>query len=90
MDKQPSMNDSSLNTSKTRRESHIRTMLKTLSWRIIATLTTVIITYIVTGSLDSAWKVGSVEFIAKMFIYYVHERIWQLAPRGYVRKLFGS
>ena len=84
------MTDASLNSAKNLRESHLRTMLKTLSWRIIATLTTIIITYIVTGSVDSAWKVGSAEFIAKMVIYYVHERIWQLAPRGYIRKLFRS
>ena len=83
------MTDTSLNTSKKLRESHIRTMLKTISWRIIATLTTVIITLIITGSVDSAWKVGSVEFVAKMVIYYVHERVWQLAPRGYIRRLFG-
>lgn len=71
------------------RESHFRTALKTLSWRVIATLTTVIITWIVTGSLDSAWKVGSLEFVTKMALYYLHERAWQLAPRGSVRKVFG-
>ena len=89
MDKQLS-NEPAFREAVFQRESHVRTVLKTFSWRIIATMTTVLITYIVTGSLDSAWKVGGVEFFAKMLIYYVHERIWQLAPRGTVRKLIGS
>ena len=75
---------------KKQRESHIRSILKTFSWRIIATMTTVILTYWITGSFDSAWKVGGAEFFAKMVIYYFHERAWQLAPRGSVRKWFGA
>ena len=71
MDKQLS-NEPSVPEAVFKRESHVRTVLKTFSWRIIATMTTVLITYIVTGSLDSAWKVGGVDFIAKMLVYYVH------------------
>ena len=69
------------------RESHIRTILKTLSWRIVATTTTIIIAYFVFGDVSSALAVGGIEFFAKMLIYYVHERIWQLVPRGTVRKI---
>ncbi len=69
------------------RESHIRTILKTLSWRIVATSTTIVIAYFVFGDISSALKVGGIEFFAKMLIYYVHERAWQLAPRGSVRTI---
>ncbi|MDE0937822.1 MAG: DUF2061 domain-containing protein [Mariniblastus sp.] len=69
-------------------ESHTRTLLKTFSWRIVATTTTIAIAYFVFGSISSALKVGGIEFIAKMFIYYAHERVWQIAPRGYVRNWF--
>jgi len=69
------------------KESHTRTILKTISWRIIATTTTVTIAYFIFGDISNALKVGGIEFFAKMVIYYLHERAWQAAPRGTVRKL---
>jgi uncharacterized membrane protein len=70
------------------RESRVRSILKTLSWRIIATTTTVTIAYFVFGDISSALKVGGIEFFAKMVIYYFHERLWQMVPRGRVRGWF--
>ena len=70
------------------RESHIRTLLKTISWRIVATTTTIIIAYLVFGDVGSALAVGGIEFFAKMVIYYLHERAWQIIPRGSVRHWF--
>ena len=69
------------------RESHLRTVLKTLSWRIVATTTTIVIAYFVFGDISSALAVGGIEFFAKMGIYYAHERVWQLVPRGTVREI---
>ncbi len=69
------------------RESHLRSILKAFSWRIIATLTTGLIAYAITGEIDTAILIGSIEFVLKFVIYYVHERLWQLAPRGSVRRL---
>ena len=71
-------------------ESHARTLLKTFSWRILATTTTVVIAYLVFGDVSNALKVGGIEFFAKMIIYYMHERAWQLLPRGSVRGWFGK
>ena len=70
------------------KESHIRSVFKTISWRIIATSTTIIIAYFIFGDISDALKVGGIEFFAKMIIYYVHERIWQIAPRGAIRSIF--
>lgn len=61
-------------------ESRLRSLLKAISWRVIATLTTMLITWWVTGSLNAAMLVGSVEFFAKFVIYYLHERIWLRIP----------
>ncbi len=69
------------------KESRLRSVLKTISWRIIATTTTVSIAYIVFGDISNALKVGGIEFFAKMLIYYLHERAWQKIPLGRVRKL---
>jgi uncharacterized membrane protein len=76
-----------LASSKDLRESHLRSILKALSWRVIATLTTGLIAYAITGEIDTAILIGGIEFALKFVIYYLHERLWQLAPRGSVRHL---
>ena len=53
-----------------------RTIIKTLTWRVTASLTTVIIAWILTGDLLIGISIGSIEAIAKIFLYYFHERIW--------------
>ena len=58
--------------------SHARSLAKALTWRVTATLTTAIIAYIVTGELSTAAVIGGIEFILKFFIYYGHERVWNL------------
>ncbi len=63
------------------RDSHIRSLAKAFSWRIVATLTTSIIAWIVTGQLETAVVIGSIEFVLKFLIYYLHERAWQLVPQ---------
>lgn len=61
------------------RDSHIRSLAKAFSWRIVATLTTGMIAYLVTGSFDTAALISGIEFVVKFLIYYLHERAWQLA-----------
>jgi uncharacterized membrane protein len=70
-----------------KKESHLRSILKTVSWRIIATSTTIAIAYFVFDDINRAIQVGGIEFFAKMIIYYFHERAWQVIPRGRVRKI---
>tara|TARA_B110000238_G_scaffold81764_1_gene90033 strand:- start:359 stop:565 length:207 start_codon:yes stop_codon:yes gene_type:complete len=53
-----------------------RTVIKTLTWSITASLTTFLIAWILTGDLLIGISIGSVEAIAKIFLYYFHERIW--------------
>ncbi len=69
-------------------ESHGRSILKALTWRIIATLTTGIIAYSVTGEVITAVTIGGLELVIKLVFYYLHERMWQLMPHGTVRRLF--
>lgn len=51
-------------------------LLKTVSWRVIGTLDTMIISYILTGKLDVALSIGGIEVVSKMILYYLHERAW--------------
>ena len=76
-----------MNTVTYDRESRLRSLLKAFSWRIFATFTTVMIAWVITGKIDAAILIGSVEFVLKFFIYYLHERAWQMIPRGTIRNL---
>ena len=56
--------------------SRTRSLVKALTWRITATLTTAVIAYIVTGELNTAVIIGGLEFVLKFIMYYGHERAW--------------
>lgn len=72
------------------KESHTRSILKAFSWRIIATSTIIAIAYFKTGDISFALELGAIEFFIKLLVYYLHERAWQIAPRGSIRKVFGA
>ncbi len=57
-------------------ESAIRSVFKAISWRVLATLTTAIVVYLITGSTEFAVAIGLIEGIAKIGLYYFHERLW--------------
>jgi len=67
-------------------EKPIRSMAKAISWRIVATLTTILLVFMYTGDLVISGSVGVLEFVLKIIIYYVHERIWNLLGFGRVKK----
>ncbi len=56
--------------------SYKRHILKTISWRLVGTLDTVIISWLVTGSYAWGLTIGGIEIISKMILYYFHERAW--------------
>ncbi|MDA0766533.1 MAG: DUF2061 domain-containing protein [Verrucomicrobia bacterium] len=64
------------------RESNVRSLLKAVSWRLIATGTTILIAWLVYGDIKPALAIGGLEFLAKFAIYYLHERMWQVIPHG--------
>ena len=53
-----------------------RTITKTLTWRVTASLTTFIIAWILTGDFLIGVSIGGIEAITKILLYYFHERIW--------------
>ncbi|MEX0967224.1 MAG: DUF2061 domain-containing protein [Bacteroidia bacterium] len=60
----------------TKRASHIRSIVKGLSWRTLGTLDTILISYFYTSNPMGALQVGVTEVVTKVILYYVHERIW--------------
>jgi uncharacterized membrane protein len=56
--------------------SYKRHILKTISWRIIGTIDTMILSWFITGSWKWGLAIGGAEVITKMVLYYLHERAW--------------
>ena len=61
------------------KETKKRSIIKTITWRILATLTTMLLVYAFSSNLGLAASIGAVEIVVKLIFYYIHERIWQLA-----------
>lgn len=64
-----------------KKSSHIRSILKGISWRVVATVDTILVVLLVTCllgdcSIENAIKIGFSEFLIKLAIYYFHERVW--------------
>lgn len=64
-----------------KKSSHIRSILKGISWRFIALADTILVVLLLTSlltecSIEDAIKIGATEFLLKLAIFYFHERIW--------------
>lgn len=59
-----------------------RSLVKTISWRTIGTIDTIVISYIITGNLIMAASIGSIEVVTKMTLFYFHERAWNKTSFG--------
>jgi uncharacterized membrane protein len=70
------------------RDTHGRSIAKAISWRILGSLDTFLISLVITGNLTAASSIASVETLSKIVLYYLHERAWARIPLG--RKVRGA
>ena len=63
-------------------ESHPRSFAKAVSWRILGSIDTFIWSLIMTGSMKVAGSIAVFEVLSKIFLFYFHERIWDVVPWG--------
>lgn len=56
--------------------SRKRHIAKTITWRIVGTIDTIIISWFITGNPLTGLKIGLAEVTTKMILYYLHERVW--------------
>ncbi|MDH3323038.1 MAG: DUF2061 domain-containing protein [Flavobacteriaceae bacterium] len=63
-------------------ETKRRSAAKSITWRILASIDTAIISYVLTGSFKIAISIGVIENIVKIVIYFFHERAWNLVKWG--------
>ena len=66
--------------------SKTRSILKTLSWRIVGTLDTMFLGWFITGHPTVGLKIGALELVTKFVLYYFHERIWLKSKYGIKNK----
>jgi uncharacterized membrane protein len=63
-------------------EKPFRSVVKSISWRIIGTLDTIVIAWFVTEKVGLALTIGSIELVTKMLLYFLHERAWNIIKWG--------
>jgi uncharacterized membrane protein len=59
-----------------RADKPLKSIMKSVSWRIVGTLDTMVISYFITGKVTVAVSIGSIEVFTKTILYYFHERLW--------------
>lgn len=62
--------------------SHKRHIAKTVTWRILGTIDTIVIGGLITGDWSIGLSIGGIEIISKMTLYYIHERVWYRSKFG--------
>jgi len=63
-------------------DGHLRALVKAVVWRFIGSLDTFFLSLIITGKLHYAVSIAGIEALTKIFLYYLHERVWKVVPWG--------
>ncbi len=58
-------------------DSHKRSILKAFTWRVVATIITFAVSYVLTKKIELAAGISLSDTFIKVFSYYGHERIWE-------------
>jgi uncharacterized membrane protein len=53
-----------------------RHIAKTITWRIVGTLDTLVLSWFISGDMSIGIQIGGLELVTKMLLYYLHERVW--------------
>jgi uncharacterized membrane protein len=68
-------------------KSHAKSAVKAISWRIVGAIDTFVLAFFVTGHMGMASAVVGFEVITKSFLYYGHERVWEIEK---IKKVFAA
>lgn len=67
-------------------ETHTRTIIKSLTWRVGGLLVTVVTAWIITRRIELAASIGAADTAVKIVVYYLHERMWLKIRFGRIDK----
>ncbi len=73
---------------KERIKEHWVSVTKGITWRIIGSIDTTLLAWLITGDGYTGIKIGSAEVMTKIILFYFHERLWVGVPKGTIRKWF--
>ena len=65
-------------------ETRKRSLVKALSWRVLAAIITATVVYTMTHRLRFAAEIGAIDTLTKLLIYFLHERVWNKLNYGRV------
>lgn len=68
------------------REAHSRSFAKAVSWRILGSIDTFLLSWLFTGSPKAAGAIAVTEVLTKMVLYYFHERAWANVSWGFTEE----
>lgn len=63
-------------------DTSLRSVVKTLTWRFVGTLSTGIIAFILTTDVAASTAIASVQLVANTALYFIHERVWNVISWG--------
>ena len=67
-------------------DKHYRSIVKAISWRVTGTVDTIVVSFLITGHVGTALKIGGLEVFTKIMLYYGHERVWEKLSFGRVKE----
>ncbi len=71
---------------KMHRETHQRTLVKTITYRVVITIMIFTVSWLLTGKLADAAAITGVSAVLSTIIYYIHERVWNAIDWGKARR----
>ena len=63
-------------------ETPVRSVIKAVSWRVIGTIDTLVVSWFVVEDAATASAIASIDFVTKMILYFFHERAWNSIKWG--------
>ena len=69
-------------------DTHLRSFVKGITWRLLGTLSTILISFLITKNMIIAGTIGGFEMITKILLFYFHERLWGIIHFGKKNELF--
>lgn len=61
-------------------ESNVRSVAKTVSWRLTGSGATFLISYLISGDFNIAGTIAIIQLTVNTILYYIHERLWNKIP----------
>lgn len=63
-------------------ETHKRSIVKAITWRLIAVIITTTVVYLYTKEIVLSVSIGAIDTLIKLISYYLHERMWNRLKFG--------